>query len=136
MSTDGPRKNSANALAAIRFVRLFQFIPQSPGDTGFASIVTLVFWFISFMEFDQVARFGERPLSLPPLGYILHALYYPSWLLPASAAVIGWRLLRTEGLSAAAVSRYCSYFVLATLIWAFIGIAGLYSMHAANHHSL
>ncbi len=88
------------------------------------------------MEFDQLNRFGERPLSLPPFGHVLHTFTYPSWLLPAAAVVYGWRLLRAEEPSCPAVSRYCSYFVLASVIWALIAVFGLYSMYAMRHHSL
>jgi hypothetical protein len=104
--------------------------------TGFTSVITLILWFISFMEFDQLSRFGERPLSLPPFGHVLHVLYHPSWLLPVSAAVFGRRLLSTEQPPDSAVSRYCSFFVLAASIWALIAVFGLYSIYAMHHHFL
>ena len=104
--------------------------------TGFTAVITLLLWVISAMEFDQLSRHGERPLSLPPFGHILHILYHPSCLLPVLAAVAGWRILSTEEPLDRAVSRYCSCFVLAASIWAFIAVFGLYSMYAMRHHFL
>ena len=104
--------------------------------TGFTSVITLILWFISGMEFEQLNRHGDRPLHLPLFGHVLRALYHPSWLLPVAAGVFGKRLLSTEEPSDSAVSRYCSYFVLAASIWAFIAVFGLYCMYAAHHHCL
>lgn len=103
---------------------------------GLAILFVLVLWFISFMEFDQLEHYGPRPIILPLFGHVLYALFHFSWLLPLSAAVVGWRLLRHEEPSDTAVSRYCGYFVLAVCIWAFVAVLGLYSMYAMYHHLL
>lgn len=104
--------------------------------TGFVTLLVLILWAISFEELNQLEHYGERPLSLPPFGYILHALYHFSWLLPFFATIGGVRLLRHEEPSNTAVARYCGYFVLAVCLWAFFAIIGLYSLYAMHHHVL
>jgi len=45
---------------------------------SFTSVITLILWFISGIEFEQLNPHGERPLLLPLFGHVLRALYHPS----------------------------------------------------------
>jgi len=101
--------------------------------TGFTALLVFAIWFISLMEFEQLKRAGERPLSLPTLGRVLLVLHHPSWLLPAAAALTGCLLLRTDEPSPRTVSRYCGYFSFALVVWTLVSLLGLYSLYTMPH---